>query len=127
VAPKKVYAIDTGLASAVGFSFSPNTGRLLENLVFLALRRRTQELYYYSSPAGLEVDFYLPEARELIQVIQNLDQPATRAREVRALTDAMRGLDLSHGLILADANAEPILDSGLTIEVRSLAEWLVHP
>jgi predicted AAA+ superfamily ATPase len=126
VAAKKVYAIDTGLANAVGFVFSPNTGKLLENLVFLALRRRTSEIYYYTSSAGFEVDFYLPETRELIQVSQNLAQPATREREVRALTDAMRGLELSRGLILADANAEPILESGLTIEVRSLAEWLLQ-
>lgn len=133
VAPKKVYIIDTGLASAVGFSFtysalscSPNTGKLLENLVFLALRRRTKEVYYYTSSAGFEVDFYLPETRELIQVSQNLAQPATREREVRALTEAMRGLGLSRGLILADANAEPIEDEGVAIEVRSLAEWLVQ-
>ena len=126
IAPKKVYAIDTGLASAVGFSFSPNTGKLLENLVFLALRRRTQELYYYTSPAGFEVDFYLPETRQLIQVAQNLDQSATRERELRALTDAMRGLGLSSGLILADANAEPINENGMTIEIRSLVEWLLQ-
>jgi predicted AAA+ superfamily ATPase len=126
VAPKKVYAIDTGLANAVGFSFSANTGRLLENLVFLALRRRTQEIYYTTSPAGFEVDFYLPETRELLQVTQNMEQPATREREVRALTDAMRGLGLSHGLILTDANAEPIAVDGMTIEVRSLAEWLLQ-
>jgi predicted AAA+ superfamily ATPase len=98
----------------------------LENLAFLALRRRTPEIYYYTSSAGFEVDFYLPQTRELIQVSQNLAQPATREREVRALTDAMRGLELSRGLILADANAEPILESGLTIEVRSLAEWLLQ-
>jgi hypothetical protein len=126
VAPKKVYAIDTGLANAVGFSFLANTGRLLENLVFLALRRRTQEVYYTTSPAGFEVDFYLPETRELLQVSQNMEQPATREREVRALTDAMRGLDLSHGLILTDANAEPIVVDGMTIEVRLLAEWLLQ-
>ncbi len=126
VAPKKVYAVDTGLASAVGFSFSPNTGKLLENLVFLALRRRTPEVYYYTSPGGYEVDFYLPETRELIQVSQNLAQPATRERETCALTDALRGLGLAHGLILTDANAEPILEGGLTVEVRSLAEWLLQ-
>jgi predicted AAA+ superfamily ATPase len=125
VAPKKVYAIDTGLANAVGFSFSPNTGKLLENLVFLALRRRTQEVYYFVSPTGFEVDFYLPETRELVQVAQNLDHPAIREREVRALAGAVRDLGLTHGLILTDANAEPILENGLTIEVRSLAEWLV--
>lgn len=127
VAPKKTYAIDTGLAAAVGFSFSPNTGRLLENLVFLALRRRTHEVYYYTSPAGLEVDFYLPENRQLVQVVQTLDQPETREREVRGLTAAMRNLGLGHGLILADVNATPIEDGDLTIEVRSLAEWLLQP
>ena len=46
--------------------------------------------------------------------------------EVRALTDAMPGLGLSHGLILTDANAEPIAADGMTIEVVSLAEWLVQ-
>ena len=59
----------------MGFSLSPNTGKLLENLVFLALRRQTPEIYYYTVPAGFEVDFYLPETREVIQVGQNLAQP----------------------------------------------------
>jgi uncharacterized protein len=126
VAPKKVYAIDTGLVNAVGCSFSPNTGKLLENLVYLALRRRTREIYYYTSPGGFEVDFYLPETRELIQVSQNLAQPATRERETRALTDALRGLGLTRGLILTDANAPAIQPAGLILEVRSLAEWLLQ-
>lgn len=127
IAPKKVYAIDTGLARAVGFSFSPNRGRLLENLVFLALRRRTQEVYYYTSPGGYEVDFYLPESRQLLQVSQDLAQPATRDREVRALTDAMRGLGLTHGLILTTSDQDPIQAEGLTIDVHSLAGWLLAP
>ncbi len=126
IAPKKVYTIDTGLSSAVGFAFSANTGRLLENLVFLALRRRTKEIYYYVSPAGYEVDFYLPETRQLIQVAQNLENPATREREVRALTDALQSLKLRQGLILSDANAPPVETDGLTINIRSVAEWLIR-
>lgn len=125
VAPKKVYTIDTGLANAVGF-FSPNTGKLLENLAFLALRRRTAEVCYYTSPAGFEVDFYLPQTGELIQVSQSLAQPATREREVRSLTDALQGLGLRHGLILTDANAAAVEADGSIVEVRSLAEWLLH-
>ena len=54
-------------------------------------------------------------------------QPATREREVCALTDAMRSLGLDHGLILTEGNAAPITENGLTIEVRSLAEWLLQP
>jgi predicted AAA+ superfamily ATPase len=125
IAPKKVYSIDIGLVNGVGFSFSANIGKQLENLVYLALRRQTKEIYYVASPAGYEVDFYLPETRQLIQVSQHLENPATRERETRALFDAMRGFNLSHGLILTDANAQPIEKDGLTIEIRSLAEWLI--
>jgi len=125
IAPKKVYGIDTGLSNDVGFAFSANTGKLLENLVFLSLRRETKEIHYYTSPSGDKVDFYLPETRQLIQVAQSLDDPTTRTRKVRALSDAMRALNLSRGLILSDANAQPIEENGLIMDIRSVAEWLV--
>ena len=126
IAPKKIYGIDTGLLRAIGFSFSPNTGKLLENLVFLALRRRTTAIHYLTTPAGYEIDFYLPETRQLIQVSQNMAQPATRAREVRALADAMRGLGATQGLILTESEGPPIVEAGMTIEVRALATWLLQ-
>jgi hypothetical protein len=126
IAAKKVYGIDTGLVNAVGFNFSPNTGKLLENVVFLALRRKTSEIYYYSTPASYEVDFYLPEKRQLIQVAQNLDSPATKEREVRALGEAMRALNLSSGTILSGSNMEAVSENGLRITIRSLAEWLLE-
>ena len=125
IAPKKVYPIDPGLANVVGFSFSPNTGKLLETAAFLALRRQTKEIYYYTTPASYQVDFYLPETRQLIQVSQHIDHPATREREVRALFDAMQALKVEESLILADVNADPIQENGFTIQIRSLAEWLL--
>ena len=126
IAAKKVFSIDTGLANAIGFSFSPNTGKMMENAAFLALRRKTQAIYYYITPAGYEVDFYLAEAGQLVQVVQSMDHPATRERELRAITDAMGALGLSSGLILTDANAQTIKSNGFTIAIRSLAEWLLE-
>jgi uncharacterized protein len=126
IAAKKVYSIDTGLVKAIGFSLSPNTGKLMENAAFLALRRKTHEIYYYTTSAGYEVDFYLPESGQLVQVAQNMENPATREREIRALADAMNTLDLSSGLILADSNTETITRNGITIKIRSLAEWLLE-
>jgi uncharacterized protein len=127
IAAKKIYAIDTGLSNAVGFGFSPNTGKLLENLVFLALRRQTKEIYYYMTPAGYEVDFYLPEKRQLIQVTQHLENSATREREVRALNDAVQGVQAESALILSDANEDGFETRGVRVEVRSTAEWFVKP
>jgi uncharacterized protein len=126
IAAKKVYSIDTGLVNAIGFSFSPNTGKLMENAAFLALRRKTHEIYYYTTSAGYEVDFYLPESGQLVQVAQNMENPTTREREIRALADAMKTLDLSSGLILADSKTETITRNGITITIRSLAEWLLE-
>jgi predicted AAA+ superfamily ATPase len=125
IAPKKIFCIDTGLANTVGFNFSPNTGKLLENLAFLALRRQTREIYYYTTPAGYEVDFYLPEQRQLIQVAQNLENPATREREIRALEDGIQGVRAASALILTDANEERIELNGVPVEIRSISEWLI--
>lgn len=125
IAPKKVYCIDTGLSNAVGFGFSPNTGKLLENLVFLALRQRTNEIYYYASPNGYEVDFYLPEEHRLVQVSQNLENAATREREIRALQDALKNLPNTKALILSDANEDDIEINGTPVKICSTAEWLL--
>jgi predicted AAA+ superfamily ATPase len=77
-------------------------------------------------PTGYEVDFYLPETRQLIQVAQNLENPATRTWETQAMAEAMQTLNLSRGLILSDANAQSVEDNGLTIDIRSVAEWLMN-
>lgn len=125
IAPKKVYCIDTGLSSTVGFGFSPNAGKLLENLVFLALRRQTKEIYYYATPSSYEVDFYLPERRQLIQVARNMEKPTTREREIRALSDALKVLKVESVLILLDANENEFEIDGTRVEIRSVAEWLL--
>ncbi|MBT7325013.1 MAG: ATP-binding protein [Anaerolineae bacterium] len=126
IAPKKIYSIDTGLSRSVGFQFSPNTGRVLENLVFLALRQNNQEIYYLTTPNGYEVDFYLPEKRQLIQVSQHLENPATREREIRALQDALAHTPAQSALILADANQEGFEINGVPVSIRSAAEWLLQ-
>jgi len=101
-------------------------GKLLENAVFLALRRNGSKLHYYTSPQGYEVDFYLPQERRLVQVTWQMDHPQTRAREVRALAAAAGELRAAHALILSDRNEEPQSAGGITVEIRSAAEWLLE-
>lgn len=125
IAPKKVYCIDTGLANAVGFNFSPNTGKLLENLVFLHLRRHAREIYYCTTSGGYEVDFYVPEKWQLIQVVQHLEGPGTREREFRALEDATKSMDVKSALVLADNNEAGFEINGIQVEIQSLADWMI--
>ena len=126
IAPKKIYSIDTGLSRSVGFQFSPNTGRELENMVFLALRQKNQDVYYLTTPNGYEIDFYLPEKGELIQVSQHLQNPATRERELRALVDALAHTPAKKALILADANQDGFEINSIPVSIRSAAEWLLE-
>jgi predicted AAA+ superfamily ATPase len=118
--PKKVYLIDTGMAGAVGFRFSENMGHLLENLVFLELKRRGNELYYYKTANGLEVDFICREkgaVTELIQVAGDMSGEKTRGREVKALFKAMDETGLDKGLIVTLEDEEEIVSREKVIQV----------
>jgi uncharacterized protein len=126
IAPKKVYGIDLGLINSVGFQFSPNTGKMLENLVFLALRRKSDNIYYYTSPENYEIDFYMPARRLFIQVTQHLSDTRIKDREIRAITAASQYLDIEQALLLADDNAERSVVGGIPVETRSIAEWLLE-
>lgn len=125
---KKIYCIDNGLADAVAFQFSKNRGKFLENLVFLQLRRKFPEVYYYKTSNNLEVDFVVKAGVKdlrLIQVSGNLRNDKTRQREIAALTKAMGELHLKTSLILTDDEEESIVSAGNTITVRPVYKWLL--
>jgi uncharacterized protein len=125
---KKVYAIDTGIAKQIAFHFSKKQGRYLENIVYLELRRRYKEIFYYKTEDNLEVDFLIREGAEivlLIQVSESLRDPKTREREYKALTQAMEELNVEKGLILTE---EEELDDPKfpKIEVMAIYQWLLN-
>lgn len=126
IAAKKTYCIDNGLSNSVGFRFSPNTGRLLENIVFLSLRQQSREIYYYTTSNNFEVDFFLPEQQHLFQVTSSMNVPATRERELRALADASKSLKVMKATILSDENENSIDINGLQVDIRSTSEWLLE-
>jgi len=66
--PKKVYFIDCGLRNAVSFRFSEDIGRLMENLVFIDLRRRGKDIFYWKNKN--KVDFVIKKGLEIIELIQ---------------------------------------------------------
>lgn len=128
---KKVYAVDTGLMEAIGFHFSKNAGKYLENIVYLELRRRTQNLhtiYYYKTKSDFEVDFCVREGKNvtlLIQVAEQLDSTETREREIRALTMAMDELNLTEGWIITLNQLETIKVDQKTLYCMPITHWLL--
>ena len=72
--PRKNYSIDTGFSNVLGFRFSENLGKSVENIVFLSLKRQELEnplieLFYWKDELHREVDFlvkkgYLAETRK---------------------------------------------------------------
>jgi len=60
-------------------------------------------------------------------VTQHLENPATPEREVRALEDAIKGLNAHSALILTNASESSFEINGIPIEVQSVAEWMAKP
>ncbi len=127
--PRKFYSIDSGLSNAFLPVVQADRGRLLENCVFIALRRQQLTVEYFKTADGYEVDFITTArdgSRTLIQVALSIREPATRARELRALLAAMRENCLHEGFIITLEEEEEIhLDEGI-VRVQPAWQWCLH-
>ncbi len=127
VNPAKVYLVDTGLLDALSFRITEDRGALLENLVYMQLRRQGLQPEYYVTEAGTEVDFVITPARgkrALIQVCWTLADPKTREREMSALRAAMRELRVRRGTIVTWQEESHMADG---VELVPAWKWLVLP
>ncbi|HUZ08212.1 MAG TPA: ATP-binding protein, partial [Candidatus Paceibacterota bacterium] len=106
-----------------------NVGHSLETVVLIELERRGAEVGYVRTDEGFEVDFLVrhPAAgMELIQVSADVRNPATFARELRALTEAAKAHPRAvQRLLVLDRDAL----SGVNapgVEVQAAYEWLLE-
>ena len=132
--PRKVYAIDPGLANLIGFRFSENIGRVAENVVFLELKRRQveeldSEIYYWKDTHHREVDFIFQigtKIQELIQVCWKLSSPQVEKRETASLIKALNIFDLPRGLIITEEYKAEKEIKGKHVAFVPLWEWLLE-
>ncbi len=127
---KKIYFIDQALAESVGFRFSNDDGRTLENIVFIQLVREGWEIYFHKEQQ--ECDFVLRDGYRIvkaIQVCESLSDPATKKREMGGLIEAMKTYDLNEGLIItADTMAEEIIqqeNKQYNVKIIPCWQWLL--
>lgn len=129
--PRRLYTIDNGLTGALSTKVSQDRGALLENLVYQELRRRGADAFVLVQP-DYEVDFLVREGRRvacLIQVCAALEDPATVAREYRALRMAARATRCRELVLLTPTGEGPEkrwAPRGLKVRVEALWRWLLE-
>ena len=122
--PKKVYAIDTGLVEINTPSFTKDMGHKLENLVFLALRQRSKEIYYYSGVG--ECDFLIMAKGVIsraVQVCLELNNDNLQS-EISGLYEAMEKFKLADGTIVTLSQNDSFDRNGMTIKVVPFHEFV---
>ncbi|NMC61555.1 MAG: ATP-binding protein [SAR324 cluster bacterium] len=128
--PKTAYVIDSGLRRAASRSAQHDSGKILENLVFLELKRKEAEVFYFKEKQ--EVDFVVTEDGKSVGAIQicasNLKDSVTKKCEIRALFECMENLILKSSIIISLDREENIkIDSNRTIKVIPAHQWFLMP
>lgn len=125
-APKKVYLIDPAFHQFSGLQFSANTGRVLENVVFIELQRQGKETYYHASKT--ECDFLIKTEGRITEAVQvcALLTEQNRGREVNGLREVMEKFSLNRGLILTQEQEEEVTLNEGKIQVLPVWKWLLQ-
>lgn len=124
---KKVYSIDHALINSLSPQFTANQGRMMENLVFLQLKRKDKEIYYYSD--NYEVDFVVKEGlgvKQLIQVCYDLSNFDTKKREINGLLKAGQKLKCNNLLLITSDQEAEEKYKGIKIKLVPLWKWLLE-
>lgn len=129
--PKKIYSIDTGLSKRVSFAVGKKLGDMLENIVFLELKRDHDEIYYFKTVQNYEVDFLVKEKERithLVQVSYTLTDEKTYKRELRALVRAKEELQNQQNielLLITTDKSQDVVFEGVEIKIVNIYEWLL--
>ncbi len=122
--PKKIYVIDPAFNRIAGFSPTPDRGKLLENLVFLEMKRKGMEIYYYSGKR--ECDFIVRRENRFLPVQVSYEiTDKNREREAEGLIEAANATKSKEGWIIThDYEAKTTLED-VNIRFIPALKWLL--
>lgn len=118
---KKYYVIDNGLRKALSQSVNDDYGTLLENLVYIWLRSKSDKntgMYYFKGKK--ECDFIITlgtKVEKLIQVSWDISEPSTLKREIAGLLEASDSLSCTNLTLITSDREETIEQDGRVIQV----------
>jgi len=128
VNPKKIYTVDQGLITAYTIKPEFEEASRLENAVFCHLRRQTEEIFYYKTKTGKEVDFLTLNSNGSIGLYQacvSLTAKETFQREITALTEAMQELGIKQATIVTKGKKQALKFKEGVIHQIPIEEWLL--
>jgi len=124
--PRKVYCIDNGFITEIGFRLSENKGKILENLVFIELKRNGKEIYYLSEKK--ECDFVIrngAKINEAIQVCYEFNNK-NKERELGGLLEVLKKFNLKKGLILTYNQEDELNIENKKIFIKPVWKWILE-
>ncbi len=124
---KKIYSIDIGLNNATEFRFSDDIGKSLENAVFLELKRKEFDIYYYRTSKS-ECDFLVFDKNTISDVIQvtfDMSDENTKNREIKGLIEACKNFDLKSGTIITFDSEDELIENGIKIKIIPFYKWSI--
>ena len=126
VNPRKVYAIDLGMVKSISTNLTEDLGRKLENLVFLFLRAKYKEIYYFDMQG--ECDFVCLKNNKIVECIQVCYDltPDNLTRELLGLTKALANFGLTKGTIVTFNQSDYFEKDGMQITVIPANQFLTN-
>ena len=129
----KVYGVDWALGNAVAPAGGVDIMRRFENLVYLDLRRRGGDVFYYRTRKGHEIDF-IHETKTaggnhlaIVQACYRMATPEVMTRELRGIPETAAHLGLDQATVVTYSEERQVeTEGGITINIVPAWKWLLR-
>jgi predicted AAA+ superfamily ATPase len=107
--------------------YQVDKGHLLENLIFLQLRRNYNEIHYLKTIQEVDFCFRSTGILQLINVAFDISEKDTYEREISGLMEAMKHLQIIEStLIIGDGNRHIVSINNCQINIIPAWQWLLE-
>lgn len=122
---KKIYCIDNGLLNSVSFKFSDDIGNIMENLVFIELKRQNKIIYYHRNK--YDCDFIITQKNRIVSAFQVSEKITeyNEKREINGLLEAMTCYKINNGTLLTAEQYEEKTINKKKIKIIPVWLWLL--
>jgi predicted AAA+ superfamily ATPase len=119
---KKIYVIDHVLALQNSTQMHEDYGRILENMVFLEIRRNTKSVWYFKNKGETDFIFQWKGAYHAVQVCWELSAENNK-REINGLKEAMESIELKSATVVTAHQEDEITVLDKTIKCVPFWKW----